>query len=156
MLTFSRSLLVILFLSSLASTALADDAPAWLRQAASINVPVYEKDVPAVVLQNEQLVTLNHDGKLITTTNYAVKVLSREGRALAVARALYLVSSGKVREIEGWLIRANGTVRDFDKKSVVDIISDPDDIYNEYRVKVIDASDEAEIGAKKSENNTTK
>jgi hypothetical protein len=146
MLTFSRSLLTIFLVALLGWTILADDAPAWLRQAASVSTPAYEKDVPAVVLQNEQLVTLNNDGKLITTTNYAVKILLREGKNFAIGRALYLVSSGKVREIEGWLIRSNGTVRDFDKKSIIDIISDPDDIYNEYRVKVIDASDEADVG----------
>lgn len=124
----------------------ADDAPSWLRQAASMNTPTYEKDVPAVVLHDEQSVTLNNDGKLITTTNYAVKILLREGKGLAVARALYLVSSGKIKEIDGWLIRPNGTIRNFDKKNIIDVISDPDDIYNEYRIKVIDASDEADAG----------
>ena len=49
-------------------------------------------------------VSLNNDGVQVTTENYAVKILSREGRRHAVAMALYLVSSGKVRDIEAWLV----------------------------------------------------
>src|SRR5688572_10292497 len=147
---FRLSHLIILasvFVFGLANDTLAGDAPPnWLRQAASVQTPTYEKDVPAVVLHDEQQVTLGSDGKLITVTNYAVKLLLREGKAFAVGRALYLVSSGNVREIEGWLIRPNGTTRNYDKKSVIDMISDPDDVYNEYRMKIIDASEEADTG----------
>lgn len=129
------------------SNALAgDDAPAWLRQAASTSVPAYEKDVPAVVLHDEQQVTLGPDGKLVSVENFAVKMLNREGRAFAVARAFYLVSSGKVREIEGWLIRPDGTTKNYDKKTILDVIADPDDVYNEGRIKVIDASGDVDTG----------
>jgi len=121
--------------------------PAWMKQAAAVSLPAYDKEVSAAVLYNEEILTLGGDGMQVKTENYAVKVLSREGRRHAVARALYLVSSGKVREIEGWLIRPDGTVKYYDKKSVLDIISDPDDIYNEYRVKVIDGSNDADVGA---------
>ncbi|MEO6587698.1 MAG: DUF3857 domain-containing protein, partial [Pyrinomonadaceae bacterium] len=139
---------VVLALLSVFSTgAFADDAPPnWLKQASSVQIPSYDKNVSAVVLHNEQQVTLGSDGKLTTVTNYAVKLIVREGKEYAVAHALYLVSSGNVRNIEAWLIRPNGTTRNYDKKSVIDIISDPDDVYNEYRVKVIDATDEADTG----------
>ena len=137
--------LVFFFAFSTAAAA-ADDVPGWMRQSAAAPTPAYAKDVPAVVLLNEQKVTMD-GGKLVTQTNYAVKLLSREGRSSAVARALYLVSAGKVREINAWLIRADGTSKEFDKKSVLDLIADPDDIYNEYRIKVIDASGEADTGA---------
>jgi transglutaminase-like putative cysteine protease len=123
-----------------------DTPPSWMKQAASVSVPGYDKEVSAVVLHNEESVTLNNDGVLVTTENYAVRILSREGRKHAVATVLYLVSSGKVRDIEGWLIRPDGTTKNYDKKSVLDIISDPDDIYNEYRLKVIDGSDDVDVG----------
>lgn len=123
-----------------------DSAPAWLRQAASTSLPSYEKEVPAVALLNEEIVTYN-DGMLVTQENRAVKILTREGRREAFATALYLVSNGKVRDIEGWLIRTDGTVKNYDKKLIVDAISDQDDIYNEYRLKIIDATDDADVGA---------
>jgi hypothetical protein len=137
--------LIFIFIASL--TALADDSPpSWMKQAAATSVPTFDKEVSAVVLYNEELVTLGNDGVMTTTENYAVRILSREGRKKAIATALYLVSSGKVRDIEGWLIRPDGTSKNYDKKTVLDIISDPDDVYNEYRVKIIDGSDDADAG----------
>ena len=123
-----------------------DTPPSWMKQAAASSLPTYDKEVSAVVLYNEKIVTLSSDNLLVTTENYAVKILAREGRRNAVATALYLVSSGKIRDIEGWLIRQDGTVKNYDKKSILDIISDPEDIYNEYRLKVIDGSDDADAG----------
>ena len=144
---FPRITFSILFLAILVSTAIASDAPAWMKQAMTASIPSYEKDVPAVVLRDEEQVTVGDDGKIVTTQNYAIKMLTREGRGMAIARGLYLVSSGKVRDIEAWLIRPDGTTKTYDKKSVLDIISDPDDVYNEYRIKVIDASVDSDTGA---------
>ena len=145
---FSRTFFLILFASVFSANAFAigDGVPAWMRQAASVNPPTYEKNVQAVVLLNDQQVALGNDGKLVTTENYAVKILTREGKSKAVASAYYLVSSGKVRDIDAWLIRPDGTIKSYDKKSVLDIISDPDDVYNEGRVKIIDASDDVDSG----------
>ena len=145
MLRFNLKFLLIAILLG-SQVALADDAPSWLKHAASLPVPGYEKDVPAVVLQDEQQVSLSNDGKLTTTENFAVRVLSREGKRTAIARAFYLVSAGKVRDIQAWVIRPGGTVKEYDKKNVLDIISDPDDVYNEGRIKVIDASDDVDTG----------
>ncbi|HEX8289606.1 MAG TPA: DUF3857 and transglutaminase domain-containing protein [Pyrinomonadaceae bacterium] len=127
-------------------SAAGDGVPNWLRQASSANAPSYEKDVPAVVLHNEQQVSLGSDGKLVTTENYAVKLLNREGRSFAVARAFYLVSAGKIRDIEAWLVRPDGTTKSYDKKAILDLIADPDDVYNEGRIKVIDASNDSDVG----------
>jgi len=125
----------------------ADDVPPpWMTQAARGGTPTYDKDVPAVVLHNEQQVSLSVDGKLVTVENMAVKVLSREGRGHAVARAYYLVSSGKVREITAWIIRPDGTTKYYDKRTVLDVIADNDDVYNEGRVKLIDATGDVEVG----------
>jgi transglutaminase-like putative cysteine protease len=126
--------------------ALANEPPAWLRQAASVTTPGFDKDVPAVVLYKEHQVSLISESSLVSTENYAVRLLNREGRDFAIARALYLVSSGKVREISGWVIRPDGTFKEYDKKSVLDIIADPDDVYNEYRLKIIDASNDVDAG----------
>lgn len=145
--SFSRLFCSICFIVLISAGAFAGDTPPnWLRQAASVPTPSYEKEVPAVVLLKEQQVTLEPDGKLVTVENYAVKILAREGREEAVALAVYLVSAGKVREIEGWLIRPDGSTKNYDKKSVLDQISDPDDVYNEVRMKIIDASGDVDAG----------
>ncbi len=56
--------------------------------------------------------------------NPPTKVLTREGKNFAVARAFYFVSSGKVRDIDAWLIRPDSTTKSYDKKSVLDIIAE--------------------------------
>jgi hypothetical protein len=143
----SRTLISIFLFLLLNIVALADDPPpGWMRQAASVSLPKFEKDVDGVVLLNETIVSLGNDGKLVTTENYAVKILTREGKGYATASAFYLVSSGKVRDINAWIIRADGTTKEYDKKTVVDIISDADDVYNEGRVKIINAKDDVDTG----------
>lgn len=127
--------------------ASADEAPAWLQQAAAMKVPVYDKEVPAVVLLKQESVVVGNDGRLTTTTTYAIRILTRDGRGLAHAVEPYLTNSGKINEMRAWLIRANGVVRRYGKDETADRISDPSDIYDEYRVKEIDASNEAEPGA---------
>lgn len=126
--------------------AAGDEAPSWLQQAARISVPTYDKDVPAVVLYKEQEVTLSSDGRITTVTTFAVRIITREGRAFAEAGEVYLTKSGRIREFNAWLIRPNGFVKKYGKDQTVDHISDPNDVYDEYRVKVIDATDDADAG----------
>jgi hypothetical protein len=138
------SLCFVLFLNAV---SMADDVPSWLSQTATSSLPTVDKDVPAIVLHNEKIVSINNDGKIITTTNYAVKILLKEGRELAMAHALYISNFTNVKELNAWILRTNGSPTKFDKKSVIDIVADPDDIYNEYRVQIIDGTYQAEIGS---------
>lgn len=140
-------LLLAAFVAAPARAAGSDDVPQWLQQAAASQVPTYERDVPAVVLRDEQVVTISEDGRVTTTTTYAVRVLIREGRAFAVANELYGTDSAKVKEMRGWLIRAGGDIRKFGKDEIIDHAADLNDVYNEARVKTIDASDLADAGS---------
>lgn len=140
-----RLIVIIAFMIVVPAT-LAKDPPAWLRAAANQSVPSYEKDVPAVVLHEEYNVVMDSSGKLVTTENYAIKALNKEGAAYAVAASYYLVSSGRVREIDAWLIRPNGTTKEYGKKDVTDIIADRNDVYNEGRIKRISATGDMDTG----------
>lgn len=129
------------------ATPAGDDVPQWLQQAAGSQAPSYEKDVPAVVLLDEQVVTVGEDGRVTTTTTYAVRVLVREGRVLAQANEFYETDSGRVKEMRAWLIRSGGAVKKFGKDEIIDRVADLNDVYNESRVKMIDASDFADVGS---------
>ncbi len=143
---FLRFIGLCFLLAVFARPALADDVPSWLQQDSSAKTPIYSKEVPAVVLRDEESVTVNDDGRVTTVTTYAVRILTREGRGYAKAMEGYLTKSGKVRELHAWLIRPNGIVKKYDKDDIVDRISDPNDIYDENRVKVIDGSGDADAG----------
>lgn len=125
----------------------ADSAPGWLQQAANLKVPAYDKQVQAVVLVDEQRVTVNADGRITTTRSFAVRILSHEGRGYAYAAVPYLTNSGKVNDLHAWLIQPSGDVRRFTKDDTLDYISDPNDIYNELRLKFVSAKDAADIGS---------
>lgn len=130
-----------------ATTTLAGDAPGWLQQAVTVKPPTYEKTVKAVVLHKEQSTTLDGSGKLITVERNAIRILAREGRDHAEAVAFYLSKFSQVRDFEAWLIGPNGTtIKNYGKKETIDRISDPDDIYDEGRIKIIDASSDADVG----------
>ena len=137
------------FLSLLAaSTAFAgEEAPPWLQQAAAQKTPAYDKTVPAVVLLDESVVTVGDDGRITTTSTYAVRILKREGRDEAVARESYMTDTGKVREMKAWLIRPNGEVKRYGKDQTLDMASANNDVYDESRYKLINASGEADAGA---------
>ncbi|MCO6510874.1 MAG: DUF3857 domain-containing protein [Aridibacter famidurans] len=145
----SRFPLALAFLLTLLSSgfAIGDSAPQWLREVAAGSNPQYDKDVPAVVLLDEENVTLGSDGKLKIVRKWAIRVLTLEGRGLARARAFYLASTEKVSDLDAWAIDPRGNVKEFSKKDVLDIISDTDDVYNEGRVKVVDASGEMSVGS---------
>jgi uncharacterized protein DUF3857/transglutaminase superfamily protein len=127
--------------------ALADDVPAWLRAASSTTVPSYPKDVPAVVLNDESVVTMDEDGKITRNDLYAIKVLTREGRAEAVARTVYNTDSEKVREMRAWLISPSGKVKKYGKGETAELALADNDVYNEARKMLIDASGDAEPGS---------
>jgi Domain of Unknown Function with PDB structure (DUF3857)/Transglutaminase-like superfamily len=149
---FSKTSKVIVFFivvfSIGVSSVLADeDVPGWLQEAAKLQSPVYSlKNTPAVVLRNEEIITVNTDGTITSVTRYAVRVLIGEGRKEAVARAVYETDSEKVRDIKAWLIRRTGLTKSYGKKETIDIALAQNDLYNEARIKQINGSDDANEG----------
>ena len=145
---FQKTLtLIFVFLFAGVSAARAgDNAPDWLKQLAAQNPGTYDKNVKAVVLLKEQNISLDSGGKLETTERYAVRILTREGRREAVAIASYLSNFSEVRDMQAWLIAPGGTVTTYGKKDTIDRISDPEDIYDELRLKIIDGSIGADTG----------
>jgi hypothetical protein len=125
----------------------ADDAPPWLRQASALGLPPYDKEVKAVVLHDESRMTVDEGGRVTEVTQYAVKILSREGRGEAVARTLYNTASEKVKDMRAWLIRPSGQVVKYGKDQTLDAILEDNDVYNEVRKRTISGVDDVEPGA---------
>jgi hypothetical protein len=126
--------------------AASDDIPAWLKQAAAMNIPAYDKKVPAVVLVDEARLKVEDDGRVVTIHNYAVKIFNNEGRREAHAVLRYETVSEKVRDMRGWLIRPSGEVKKYAKDLVMSVAFD-NDVYNESSTRVIIARDDAEPGS---------
>lgn len=139
-------LICVLLVSSVVVAFAGDEPPSWLKQAALSKLPSFDKDVTAVVLHKEENVTLDSGGNLITVERYAVRIVTREGRREAVGIGFYLSNFSQIKDMDGWLIAPGGTVKFYGKKEIIDRIADTDDVYNEGRIKIIDASDDADTG----------
>src|ERR1043166_2304801 len=130
-----------------AGAAPADEAPSWLQQAASLKLPTYDKEVTAVVLVDDSTTTIDSEGRISEVYNFAVRVIRKEGREYAVGRVGYIPDISKVKDLHGWLIRPSGEVKRYGKDETVDVAGALNDVYNEYRMKKIFATDDAEVGS---------
>ena len=124
-----------------------DETPQWVQQAATVKVPTYDKDVPAVVLVDESTVTVGADGRTSEVYNYAIRILRREGRDYAVGNVGYIPEIGKVKEFRAWLIRPGAETKRYGKDNTVDSAAALNDVYNEYRLQKISAEADATEGA---------
>jgi len=138
---------LLVFLAVPVSAAVGDETPPWVQKAVAIQVPTYEKDVPAVVLVDESTTNIGPDGKITEVYNYAVRILRREGRDYAEGNVGYLPEIGKVKEFRAWLIRPSGETKRYGKDETLDVAGDLNDVYNEYRVKKISGTSEADAGS---------
>ncbi len=144
----TRTLCLVLTLLAFGTSVFAgDDVPAWLRQAATISLPPPDKEVHVVTLVDEQRITVGEDGKVLTVTTHAVRILSRDGRGEAVARTTYNTDSEKVKDLRAWMIRPNGQIIKYGKDQTLDIVVDDNDVYDEARRRVISAKDDVEPGS---------
>ena len=139
-------LIGVLMVSFDGARASGDDAPAWLRQAANLTIPTYDKDVTAVVLVDDGTISVSDDGRTVKVYNFAVRILRRDGRGYAQARVGYVPESGKVKELRAWLIHGDGEVKRYGKDETLDLAGTPNDVYDEYRFKRITAGSEADAG----------
>jgi len=133
----------------LAGSAFAgDDAPGWLRDLSTLKTSsAYPSKTPAVVLLDEMNLTIEENGKVITTERRAVKILTREGRKEARGEVIYETGSGKVREMHAWVIRPSGDVKKFGKERILDVTAAPNDVYNEVRAREVIGEDDTDPGA---------
>ncbi|HET9478609.1 MAG TPA: DUF3857 domain-containing protein, partial [Pyrinomonadaceae bacterium] len=140
-------LLAFLLFAVPAKAVAGDEAPVWVQQAAALKVPSYDKDVPAVVLVNERISTVDSEGRITEVRNYAVRVLQREGRGYAIGHVVYIPDANKVKDLRAWLIRPGSETKRYGKDDTVDIAGALNDVYNEYRVRSISATNDADVGS---------
>ena len=136
-----------LCLALAASAIAAEDVPAWVRELATAKVEKFDKTVTAHVLLTEEQVEVEPDGKTTARRRGAIRILTREGRTEAVARAVYLTNSSKVREMRGWIVHSSGEPRKLGKAETADAALVDNDVYNEVRVRVLGAAGMIDPGA---------
>ncbi len=123
------------------------DPPEWLAAAASLPVPTYAPNVDAVVLHDEERVVIEKSGRAVRTCRYALRILTRDGAAHAVARVDYNTDGGKVRDLTAWVIPPPGGAKPRKLGDAVDATIDGGALYTEARMRLIAATNEVVPGS---------
>jgi len=85
-----------------------------------MSAPAYDPRVPAVILLDEEALTLGVGGRVQGLARYAVRILRYEGREYARARWPYETDAGGIRELKAWLIRPQGGGVEYGKGETLD------------------------------------
>ncbi len=124
-----------------------DDVPQWLRDAAAAPQATYDRKVPAVVLLQEEQLTVDPSGKTETVKRGAVRILNRDGREDAAASMIYYTSTDKIKDFHGWILPASGTPIRYKKDRLIDAAAAANDVYNEVRLRYFAAGNDAQDGS---------
>ncbi len=128
------------------SAARLASAPAWLRDAMTGADAALDKEADAVVLLDEVAEDVGSDGRLRTTTRYAVRVRTEAGIKAARITESYAAGSGRIKDIKAWVIKPAGQVVELGRDSAVDMAYG-DDYYTEVRAQRISGGADVTPGA---------
>lgn len=115
----------------------ASDIPDWVRQASEAPPPNYPVKVTAVVLLQEEAVTVDPDGRRVMRERGAIKILQPSGNKISASRA-YNSKNGRIRDFQGWTLPLSGRPIVFAKNGILDRALAADDLYDETRIKVME------------------
>src|SRR5208337_3035418 len=76
-------------------------APDWLQAAAREPLSPYPDNPAAVMLLNEQIVTVKNDNEVTTVYRHAYRILRPEGRRYGVVQ-IYFDSETRITFLKGW------------------------------------------------------
>jgi Domain of Unknown Function with PDB structure (DUF3857)/Transglutaminase-like superfamily len=104
------ALLCVALLGCLAPRAVAGDsaAPDWLRAAAQVKLPDYDKDTVAVIVLDETQTTVQPNGEIDTRYRQAIRLLRPEARREYAGIDVPFDKETKISSMKAWTIEANG------------------------------------------------
>jgi transglutaminase-like putative cysteine protease len=129
--------------------ALSASVPDWVRQATTVQVKAsdYDDETNAVVLLDEQVVTIDGNGNIGTDGRRVIRILRPQGRTEA-SMPLFFDTDEKVKNLHAYTITKTGVEFEAKEKDAVEksLDLDSDDLYVTARTKVIVAP-EADAGS---------
>jgi transglutaminase-like putative cysteine protease len=102
-----------------APAARAGDAPDWLRAAAAAPLPKYPDDTKAIVLLDDETVTIQANGEDVIHERIAYKIVRSSGRDRGVLSVPFTNPGSKVTSVKGWCIPATGKEMSVNEKDSV-------------------------------------
>jgi hypothetical protein len=128
------------------ATAFAEP-PDWLLGIAKMEAPKFPAEVPAVVLRNETLVTVNNDGDFTIRHRFALRILNQSGRKYAVGAVGYVEKEDHVTSSLAWIVRGEKEVRPKEKIEWLDLsAANEGEVFSEQRNLLVNCGDFAVAG----------
>jgi hypothetical protein len=115
----------------------ADSAPDWLREAARDKLPDYPKDTIAVVLHDEERMTVKDNGEIESHVRRAIKLLRPEARKEYDSAVAYFANDTKISFFKAWTITPDGHELEVKEKDAVEVGLTSFELYSDDRAKVL-------------------
>lgn len=123
----------------------ADEFPQWARDAAARPAPAYPARTPAVVLFQEETLTVAADGRRVIQERAVIRKLAA-GRVDLQAARTFNVKSGRIRDIRAWTLSPSGKETRYGKDRVVESALANGNNYDEARLKMIAPGEDWQTG----------
>jgi len=118
------------------------EPPDWLLGVAKVEAPKMPADVPAVVLRDEMVVTVENDGALTIRQRFALRILNQSGRKYAVGMVGFIENEDHVKSSSAWIVRGGKEVRPKDKFEWIDVSAAADGaVGSEQRNLIVNCDD---------------
>ena len=109
-------------------------SPQWFRDAAQAKLPTYDADVNAVILLDEEVVTVSDSGEVKTTHRVAKKILNAHGREHATVRISF-DGETKIANVHAWSIPPSGKEYELKDKDAYEFAAYDGELYSDNRYK---------------------
>src|SRR5271156_6869223 len=123
--------------SRFSAPVLADNAPDWLRAAAHQTLPEYPKDTVAVVLFDEEQITVKDNGEIETRHRRAYKLLRPEARDDYSYAAVTFDNETKLSFFKAWTITHDGKEMELKERDAVEVSLTSFEVFTDLRAKEI-------------------
>jgi len=110
--------------------------PDWFQRDAHEPLPNYPDNAAAVMLRNEQIVSIKSTGEITTVYRRVYRVLRPEGNRYSEVQ-IYFDSETKVTALKAWSIPTHGNSYELGEKDSADTIPFTDNLYEDTRRKVL-------------------
>ena len=126
--------------------ARADSAPDWMREAAREKLPDYPKDTVAVILLDDQEVTVKDNGDVERHERCVYKLLRPEARRDYSYASVYFNNDTKISYFRAWTITPDGQELEVKDKDAVERSLTGYVVFSDSRIKTLNFP-EANVGS---------
>lgn len=123
------------------------EIPSWVREFATKEHPAYPAATKAVVLFNEEKVTVDDAGKHTTQVRKAIKILTNEGRSEAFGAIVFDNKGSRIRDARGYVLYAGGKTKEFTRKDFIEKSNVDFELYSSQKALMLSAKDSVDPGS---------